>query len=179
VRAGRRLTVRIARAEDAVHAPAAARLIRAASRGHDIARRSSALLRSKIASGRAVVALQDGELVGFGYFSDWEGGKFVSHSGLVVRDDLRGHGLGRRLKERLLRASHRLFPHASTMSLTTSPAVEAMNRSLGFRKVPLSRLTRDPQFWEGCRTCRNYLRVRREGRRCCCDAMLLLPSARR
>jgi GNAT superfamily N-acetyltransferase len=168
-----RLTVRIARPEDAPLARSAAALVRAAAADHDVAVRPAALLRSKIETGRAVVALRAGRLVGFGYFSEWEGGKFVSHSGLVVRAEERGRGLGRRIKTRLLRASRRLFPRARTMSLTSSPAVLSLNRSLGFRRVALSRLTRDPRFWEGCLGCRSYAKARRAGRRCCCSGMLL------
>ncbi|HKE01249.1 MAG TPA: GNAT family N-acetyltransferase [Planctomycetota bacterium] len=171
-----RLTVRIARPGDARLATAAAALIRGASEGHDVAVRSPALLRTKLETGRAVVALRDGRLAGFGYFAVWEDGEVVSHSGLVVRPEERGRGLGRRIKLRLLRASRRLFPRARTISLTSSPAVLAMNRSLGFRRVPLSRLTRDPRFWEGCRGCRRFAEARAAGRRCCCSGMLLAPD---
>lgn len=167
-----RVSVRIARPADAVLAGAAARLIRAAARDHDIAVRSAGLLRQKIAAGAAALALAEGELIGFGYFSAWEGGRFVSHSGLVVRDAERGLGIGRRLKECLFRASRRLYPGAATMSLTSSQAVMQLNRSLGFRRVPLERLTKDPEFWKGCRTCRNYAAVVARGERCCCAGML-------
>lgn len=168
--------VRIARPEDRAFAAAAARLIEAAARDSDIARRSEELLRAKIETGRAAVAIANGELVGFGYFSEWEGGRFVSHSGLVVREDHQGIGLGRRLKERLLEASRRLFPDATTMSLTTSKAVEQLNLSLGFVHVPLDRLTSDPEFWKGCETCRNYAQMQREGKKCCCFGMILAPE---
>ena len=169
--------MRAARPADAPLARAAAALLRRASSDHDVAVRSAALLRSKIETGRAVVALRGRELLGFGYVSEWEGGRFVSHSGLVVRDDARGLGLGRKLKERLLRLSRHRFPRAATMSLTSSPAVLALNRSLGYRRVPLERLTSDPEFWAGCLGCRSYARARREGKRCCCFGMLL-PARR-
>jgi GNAT superfamily N-acetyltransferase len=174
-----RVSVRKARPSDVVHAAAASRLIRSAASQADIARRSAAMLAGKIESGRAVLALRGDELVGFGYFSEWEGGKYLSHSGLVVREDFRGRGLARRLKERILRASQALFPEAITMSLTTSPAVQALNRSLGFRDAPLEALTSDEEFWKGCRTCRNYAAVQAAGLRCCCKAMILKPSRKR
>ncbi len=173
-----RIVVRVARPADRIHAAAASRLIRRAAVAHDLAQRSAALLRDKIEHGRAAIALIDDELVGFGFFSEWESGEFVSHSGLVVRDDLRGKGLGRRLKRALLDASMRLFPRAKTMSITTSPAVLAMNASLGFVRVPLSRLTKDEAFWDGCRTCRNFASVRRAGKKCCCFGMLKAPAPR-
>lgn len=171
--------VRVSTPADARHAPAAAALIAAAAQAHDIATRSPELLAEKLRTGHAAVALHGGELVGFGFWSEWEGGRFVSHSGLVVREDFRGHGLGKRLKQALFESSRRVLPHATLMSLTTSPEVKAMNLSLGFRVVPLERLTKDPAFWAGCRTCRNYEEVQRRGEICCCEGMILEPGASR
>jgi len=169
--------VRVAGPADVRHADGAARLIAAAASAHDIATRSPELLAEKIRAGHAALALSGGELVGFGFWSAWEGGLFVSHSGLVVRADFRGHGLGRRLKLALFESSRRALPHATLMSLTTSPEVKAMNLSLGFHVVPLERLTEDPAFWEGCKTCRNYPEVKRRGEICCCEGMILEPDA--
>jgi GNAT superfamily N-acetyltransferase len=168
--------VRISDERDLVHATAAQALIARAAADNDIAPRELAFLEQKIRTGRAAVALADGELIGFGFFSEWEGGAFVSHSGLVVDDAWRGQHLGRRLKTCLFEASERRFPRATTMSLTTSEAVKAMNLSLGFRVVPLDRLTSDPAFWDGCRTCRNYERVQQAGERCCCEGMIRPPT---
>lgn len=170
------IVVRPATAEDVGLAPAASALIRAAARENDIAERSVEWLRAKIEHDRAVVALRGEELVGFGYWSEWEGGRFISHSGLVVQPELRGYGLGRRLKAILVEASRRTFPKATLMSLTTSPQVKALNLSFGFRVVPLDRLTKDEAFWKGCETCRNYAAVRARGERCCCEGMILEPG---
>ena len=122
------------------------------------------------------LAVSAGELVGFGYWSDWEAGRFVSHSGLVVRPDQQGKGLGRRLKRVLFESSKGELPRATLMSLTSSPQVKKLNLSLGFHFVPLERLTSDPSFWEGCKTCRNYAAVRARGERCCCEGMILEPE---
>ena len=100
----------------------------------------------------------------------------MSHSGLVVRPDAQGLGLGRRLKTVLMESSRRQLPRATLMSLTTSPQVKKLNLSLGFRLVPLERLTDDPAFWEGCKTCRNYAEVQARGERCCCEGMILEPE---
>lgn len=171
------VTVRIAGPGDERYAGDAARLIEQAAEEADIARRDERMLAEKIRTGRAVLALDsEDRLVGFGYFSEWEGGRFVSHSGLVVDPAYRGRGLGKRIKLELLEASRRLFPDATIMSLTSSPAVERMNRSLGFVRVPLDELTKDPAFWEGCKTCRNYEAVRARGEKCCCFGMVLRPE---
>ena len=169
------VVVRVAREDDADHAAAASALIEEAAREFDMALRPVEFLRGKIRSGRAAIALAGGELVGFGYWSEWEGGRFVSHSGLVVRNDQRGRGLGRRLKLALFEASRRRFPDAILMSLTTSSEVKELNLSLGFQPASIDQLTTDPAFWESCRTCRNYHEAQRRGEQCCCDAMILFP----
>lgn len=167
--------VRASGALDGGFAEVAARLIDQAAGEHDIARREPGFLRSKLVSGRAALGLVGDELVAFGYWSEWEEGRFVSHSGLVVSPAYRGRGLGRRLKLVLFDSSRSRFPEATLMSLTSSEAVKALNRSLGFRVVPLERLTTDPAFWKGCETCRNVAEVRARGSRCCCEAMILEP----
>lgn len=177
--AGDGITVRGTGPGDERFAAAAAELIRSVAHDHDIALRSEEWLAKKIAAGRAAVALEGDELIGFGYWSSWEHERFVSHSGLVVRADRRGHGLGKRLKRELFESTRRALPRARIMSLTTSPQVIAMNRALGFEIVPLERLTKDEAFWDGCRTCRNYADVRARGERCCCFGMLYEPPEAR
>jgi GNAT superfamily N-acetyltransferase len=167
--------VRESRPEDVHLAAAASRLIDLVAEGFDIARRTPEWLAQKIEAGRAALALDDGELVGFGYWSAWGGGAFASHSGLVVHPDRMGRGLGRRLKMVLFESTRRQLPRATMMSLTTSEQVKRMNASLGFHVVPLDRLTDDPEFWKGCETCRNYAEVLARGERCCCEGMILEP----
>ena len=168
--------VRESTPEDVRFAPAASELIATVAGDFEIALRSPEWLRAKIEKRRAVLALRGDELVGFGYWSAWENDAFVSHSGLVVRPDMRGTGLGRRLKDVLFESSRRQLPEAKLMSLTTSPQVRRMNLSLGFRPVPLERLTSDPAFWEGCKGCRNYAEVQARGEKCCCEGLLFDPA---
>lgn len=170
------ILVRVATDADLRYAEAASAMIAEAASDHDVALRPPELLREKILKGQAVVALEGSELVGFGFWSPWQGGRFVSHSGLVVRADMRGHSLGRRLKQALMESSRRHHPEAVLMSLTSSPAVQAMNRSLGFETVPLDRLTHDPAFWSACQTCRNYPELRAHPDHCRCDGMILRPD---
>jgi len=171
------IEVRESRPDDVRFAEAAAQLIDAVADDHDIARREPAWLAKKIEAGRAGLAIEDDELVGFGYWSEWEGGKFVSHSGLVVRRDKFGTGLGKRVKMIMVESSRRALPAATLMSLTTSPSVKKMNLALGFRVVPLELMTKDESFWDGCKTCRNYAEVQARGAKCCCEGMILEPPA--
>ncbi len=168
--------VRAARSGEEHLAEPAAALIAESAAEHDIAPRSVEWLAAKIRAGKAAVALLGDELVGFGYWSEWEDGAFVSHSGLVVRPDLRGDKLGRRLKTVLMESSRAAYPRAILMSLTTSEAVKAMNLALGFKVVGFDRVTTDEAFWDGCKTCRNYEETRRRGLRCCCEPMILEPE---
>jgi len=170
------LEVRESTSEDVHRAEAASGLIEQASTEYDIARRTPEWLARKIEMGRAAIATDGGELVGFGYWSAWENDTFISHSGLVVRPDHRGSGMGRKLKRVLFESSRRQLPKAALMSLTTSPQVRKLNLSLGFEIVALEELTKDPAFWEGCKSCRNFAGVQARGERCCCEGMLLRPS---
>ena len=151
-------------------------LIESAVTEFDIATRSDAFLQAAIGEGRAAIGVHDGHLVGFGYFSVWENGRFVSHSGLVVAPEYRGLGLGRALKTIVFERSRQMYPNAVLMSLTNSPEVKAMNSQLGFEAASLEQLTQDPGFWEGCKQCRNYARIQSSGGRCCCDAMVAKPK---
>jgi GNAT superfamily N-acetyltransferase len=171
-----RIEVRMACAGDERLAEAAGALVAAAALEHDLALRPVEWLAEKLRAGHAALALERGELVGFGYWSAWDAGRWVSHSGLVVRADRRGLGLGRRLKLALLASSRAALPEARTLSLTTSPAVRALNLRLGFREAAFEELTEDPAFWAACQTCRNFAAARAAGRRCCCMAMLLAPA---
>ena len=52
-----------------------------------------------------------------------------------------------------------------------------MNYELGFRPVPFSFLTDDPEFWKGCQGCRNFgILESNEFRMCLCTGLLYDPS---
>ena len=171
------LEVRESTPADVHLAAAASALIDAVADEYDIARRTPEWLAAKIEKRRAAVALDGETLVGFGYWSAWEGDAFVSHSGLVVSPEVKGRGVGRLLKAVLFDSTRRQLPQAKILSLTTSPQVRKMNLSLGFRVVPLDQLTKDEAFWAGCQSCRNYADVQARGERCCCEGMLWVPLA--
>ncbi len=170
------IEVRESTPEDVVLAEPASRLIALVAETFDIATRTPDWLATKLRSRRAAIALDGRDLVGFGYWSSWEGDRFVSHSGLVVHPDRFKIGLGQRLKEVVFASSQRQLPEATMMSLTSSPQVRRMNERLGFRVVALTELTHDAAFWKGCETCRNFADVQARGERCCCEGMIRPPG---
>jgi len=179
-RASGRVRVLFGRPEHARHVPRIRALMQGAAReGAAVAMRTAAYLRALLEESKAVVALRGDRLVGFAAFQVWEGGRFVSHFGMVVDPAMRGHGVARAMKEKLFALSRRRHPRASVVSLTRSPAVLAMNKGLGFREVTHLDLPTDPAFWEACKTCPHYEAVERTSLvRCCCTSTRFDPPAR-
>jgi hypothetical protein len=72
----------------------------AIARGTGISKRSPLSLQMKMKHGEAVIAFTtDGRWAGFSYISAWEGGKFVSNSGLIVAPEFRKTGIGKKIKK--------------------------------------------------------------------------------
>ena len=89
----------------------------------------------------------------------------------------RGLGLAKRIKERIFRLSRELFPDAKIFSITTGAAVMKMNYEFGFRPVPFSELTDDPEFWKGCQGCGNFQILQNNNyRMCLCTGLLYDPK---
>ena len=149
----------------------------AKARGTGIAGRSADYLSQKIRDGKAMIATRpDGTWVGFAYLEIWEGGKFVSQSGLIVDSAYRQHGIARQLKYALFALSRRLFPNAKLFSITTSQAVMGLNTQLGFRPVAFSELPQEARFWGQCASCQNCdILARTGGKYCLCTGMLYEP----
>lgn len=145
-----------------------------------IARRTPEYLAEKILSGKSVIALDDdGGFAGFSYIESWEGKHYVANSGLIVAHKYRNMGLSRLIKEQTFILSRRLFPRAKIFSITTGGAVMRLNYEFGFRPVPFSELTKDPEFWKGCEGCRNYdILLRNNSERCICTGLLYDPDDR-
>jgi N-acetylglutamate synthase-like GNAT family acetyltransferase len=169
--------VRISRSSDLVHVARIGALLAEAQRGGAIISvRSEGYLEAAIKEKRAVVALHGDHLVGFAAAHDWEEGRFVSHSALVVAPEMRGRGLSHELKQLLIDLSRKRWPNASIISLTLSHHVERMNQSLGFETVPYCDLTKDPEFWKGCDGCIHQPHLKRNQQQDChCWSGLLPP----
>jgi ribosomal protein S18 acetylase RimI-like enzyme len=143
-------------------------MLQAARSGAAISVRPIEMLATKVRAGEAVIALtESGEPVGFVFLSAWEDGRFVSHSGMVVAPGCRGNRVARKLKEKVFELSRRKYPQARIFSLTTSEAVLALNRALGFRVVRYEEVTRSGDFWAGCETCPFHAILLRNRRRSC------------
>lgn len=174
------VTVRVAVAEDAAYAPVICEEIYVSSmeRKTGIARRSPEYIREKILGGKAVIALAgNGEFAGFSYIESWGGKSFVATSGLIVAHKYRGLGIAHKIKEQTFRLAHTLFPKAKIFSITSGAAVMKMNYEFGFRPVPFSELTDDPEFWKGCEGCRHFDILKSHNySMCICTGLLYDPD---
>ena len=143
-----------------------------------IARRTPEYIREKILSGKAVIAVSElGDFAGFSYIESWGGKSFVANSGLIVAHKFRGLGISKRIKEQTFKLSRSLFPDAKIFSITTGAAVMKMNYEFGFRPVPFSELTDDPEFWKGCEGCRHFDILKSHNyTMCICTGLLYNPK---
>ena len=152
--------------------------ISARERGTGIARRTPEYVIEKMLAGKAVIAVaENGDFAGFSYIETWGHKQFVANSGLIVAHAYRVQGLAMRIKRRIFQLSRELFPKAKIFSITTGAAVMKMNYELGFRPVPFSFLTDDPEFWKGCQGCRNYPILESNAfKMCLCTGLLYDPE---
>lgn len=151
----------------------------AKDRGTGIAKRSPDYIESKIAEGKAVIALDGEKLAGFCYIESWAHEKYVAHSGLIVHPDFRKSGLAKKIKKEVFQLSLIKFPEAKVFGITTSLAVMKINASLGYQPVTFSELTDDELFWKGCQSCKNYdILTRTKRAHCLCTGMLYNPKAK-
>jgi len=143
-----------------------------------IANRTPEYIIEKIEAGKAVIALtDDGEFAGFSYIESWGGKSFVANSGLIVSHKFRGMGVAKMIKKQTFRLSRKLFPDAKIFSITTGAAVMKMNYEFGFRPVPFSELTDDPEFWKGCEGCRHFdILKSHDYKMCICTGLMFDPK---
>ncbi len=145
-------------------------------RGTGIALRKPEYIREKINQGNAVIAFTENLVVGFCYIETWNHGMYVVNSGLVVHPDFRKTGLARRIKEKIFSLSKDKYPNSKIFGITTSLAVMKINSDLGYKPVTFSELTREKQFWNGCKSCPNYdILTRTNQSHCLCTGMLYTP----
>lgn len=142
-------------------------------RGTGIAKREPEYIRKKLESGNAIIALDGDQFVGFCYIEIFQGKKYVSNSGLIVKDSYRQMGIAKQIKYRVFELARDKFPQARIFGITTSLAVMKINSELGYKPVTYSELTQDDEFWKGCQSCPNYDILMRNNRKMClCTGML-------
>jgi hypothetical protein len=147
-------------------------------RGTGIAKREPDYIGAKISEGKAVIAMQNQNVVGFCYIESWEGQKFVANSGLIVHPDFRKTGLARDIKSAIFDLSVKKFPNAKLFGITTSLAVMKINSELGYKPVTFTELTTDDTFWKGCESCVNHdILIRTKRSMCLCTGMVCDPSS--
>ncbi len=147
-------------------------------RGTGIARRDPMYIRKKMLEGKAIIAMDGEQPVGFCYIETWDNKKYVVNSGLIVHPDYRGIGLASKIKEAAFNLSRKKYPGVKLFGITTSLAVMKINSKLGYKPVTFSELTQDEAFWKGCESCPNYDILTRNNRKnCICTGMLYVPGA--
>ena len=145
----------------------------AEKKGTTLAVRKPNYILDKIKKGKSVIALDGEKVVGFCYFQNWENNEFIAHSGLIINEDYLGLGFSRRIKNQIFDLSREKFPNAKIFGLTTSKAVMKINFELGYKIVNYNKLTKDENFWEGCKSCVNYkLLTLLKREKCKCTGML-------
>lgn len=150
----------------------------AKARGTGIARRTDEYITDKINKGKAIIALNREEFVGFCYIESWGHEKFVANSGLIVKPAYRGLGVAKMIKKAAFELSRKKFPHAKLFGLTTGEQVMRINTSLGYVPVTFAKLTDDEEFWAGCKSCVNYDILQRTNMtKCLCTGMVYDPEA--
>lgn len=146
-------------------------------RGTGIALRSPEYIIRRMNNGNAVIALEGETFAGFCYIEVWDHHKYVANSGLIVHPDFRNRGLAKEIKRKIFELSRSKFPDAKIFGITTGLAVMKMNHELGYKPVTFSELTRDPEFWKGCQTCKNFdVLTRTDKKMCLCTGMLYDPA---
>ena len=168
--------VRIANADDAKYAELLCEWYEESARMRKtgIAKRNPVYLERKMRNGNAVIAFDDDDQVaGFSYIETYEEEKFVVNSGLIVRLDLRSSGIGKEIKKSVFQLSRTKFPKSKIFSITTSLAVMRMNTKLGYKPVTFSELTQSDEFWNGCKSCKNYhILMDNDRERCICTGLV-------
>jgi len=168
--------VRIANADDAKYSALLCEWYEESARMRKtgIAKRNPAYLERKMRNGNAVIAFDDeDQIAGFSYIETYEEEKFVVNSGLIVRTDLRSSGIGKEIKKAVFALSRTKFPHSKVFSITTSLAVMRMNTKLGYKPVTFSELTQSDEFWNGCKSCKNYhILMENDRERCICTGLV-------
>lgn len=174
------ITVRVATEQDGQYAKIITDEMEASAviRGSGISKRSPESIIQKMKEGKAVIALESEAWVGFSYLEVWANGEFVSNSGLIVAPAYRGNGIASRIKEKVFELSRTLYPDAKVFSITTGLAIMKLNAALGFETVTFNEITRETNFWQGCKSCVNYSILQgKQCKNCLCTAMLYDPKS--
>ena len=89
-------------------------------RGTGIAKREPEYIRKKLENGNSIIALDGDKFVGFCYIEIFQGKKYVSNSGLIVKDTYREMGIAKKIKYRVFELARDKFPQARIFGITTS-----------------------------------------------------------
>jgi len=130
-------------------------------RGTGIGQRSLSFLQAKVEDQLAVIAIDKltQQWMGFCYLEPWTNLSFIAVSGLIVAPQYRNMGLSRWIKNAALNLSLNKFPQAIVFSLSSSTAVHAVNKELGYRVIAIEELLNDNDFLFGQQSWVDYLGI--------------------
>lgn len=149
----------------------------AKEKGTGIAQRAPEYLKDKMKEGNAILGFYNDELVGFCYIETFENKSYVSNSGLIVKENHRGKGYAKKIKEEVMSLVRSKYPEATVFGLTTSEKVMKINSDLGYYPTCFDKLTSDQAFWKGCSSCTNYHILQEKNQKIClCTAMIAPPT---
>lgn len=190
------MIIRVTKADDIQYVDTLVEWYResAKKRGVGIAERDPEYLKTKIENENAVIAFYEGNLAGFCYLEVFEDEvdseevhevfgeakepeknvkQFVVNSGLIVHPDYRHLGIAKQIKTKIFNLSRQKYPKAKIFSITTSLAVMKMNTELGYKPVTFSEITQSDNFWNGCKSCKNYsILIENQRKMCLCSSLV-------
>ncbi|MCO5230484.1 MAG: GNAT family N-acetyltransferase [Chitinophagales bacterium] len=152
--------IRIANSEDLKFAAEIATEINLSSeqRKTGIALRPKEYIADKIKNQLAVIAThpQTGEWLGFACLEVWEHQQYVANTCLIIKEEYRGMGISKLIKTKLFELSQLQFPTSKIFSMSSNPAVLAVNLELGFQPITFMEILNDPWFINGCNSWVGY-----------------------
>lgn len=136
----------------------------AQKRGTGIGQRSISFLQTKVENQLAVIAIDKltQQWMGFCYLEPWTNLSFIAVSGLIVAPQYRNMGLSRWIKNAALNLSLNKYPQAIVFSLSSSAAVHAVNKDLGYEIIAIDELLNNKDFLLGQQSWVDYIALMRD-----------------
>lgn len=155
------LNIHIANSEDLKFASEIADEINLSSeqRKTGIALRPKEYIADKIKNQLAVIATHPltGEWLGFACLEVWDHQQYIANTSLIIKGEYRCMGISKLIKKKLFELGRTRFPSSKIFSMSSNPAVIAVNSELGFQPITVVDILNDPWFINGCNSWVDYI----------------------